>query len=177
MTAVRTSFSNLPTTGFSSFASDFICSLQAEMLPLLPEKTDARRLERLLVRRGRDLAQARRRAVLPADALIRKRTLALTSVVRPPLSFSTSIFLERGFHLLDDALERDFIGDREIGKNLAIEPDVGGFQAFRETAVGQALRADGGVESLNPEIAESCVSAFCDRDRPNTWPFIVASFA
>src|SRR4030081_2797952 len=69
-------------------------------------------------------------------------------------------FLERGLHLLDDSLERDFIGDREIGKNLAIEPDVRRFEALDETAVGEALRADGGVEPLDPEITESAFARF-----------------
>ena len=47
------------------------------------------------------------------------------------------------------------VGDGEIGENLAIETDVRGFQAFGETAVGQALRADGGVQALDPKITES----------------------
>jgi hypothetical protein len=36
VTAFRTSFSNLPTTGRSSFESVFICSPQTAMLPLRP---------------------------------------------------------------------------------------------------------------------------------------------
>src|SRR5205823_7410652 len=36
VTALRTSLSSLPMIGFSSFASVFICSPHAEMLPLLP---------------------------------------------------------------------------------------------------------------------------------------------
>ena len=36
VTAARTSFKSFPTIGFSSLPSDFICSLQAEMLPLRP---------------------------------------------------------------------------------------------------------------------------------------------
>src|SRR5205823_4833419 len=34
--AIRTSFNNLPTAGFSSFGSDFILSLHSETLPLRP---------------------------------------------------------------------------------------------------------------------------------------------
>ena len=36
----------------------------------------------------------------------------------------------------------------------------GGFQSFREPAVGQALRADGGVQALDPEITESAFARF-----------------
>src|SRR5438552_11880464 len=68
--------------------------------------------------------------------------------------------LERGLHLLDDSLERGFVGDGEIGKNLAIESDVRGLQAFGETAVGETLRADGGVQALDPTITESALARF-----------------
>ena len=55
------------------------------------------------------------------------------------LFFDFRFVLERGFHLLDDSFERDFVGDRDVGENLAVQSDAGGFQAFGETAVGQAL--------------------------------------
>src|SRR5688572_33438355 len=70
------------------------------------------------------------------------------------------LVLERGSHLLDNALKRGFVGDREIGENLAIEADVCGLQALSETAVGEALSADGRVEALNPQITEGAFARF-----------------
>ena len=43
---------------------------------------------------------------------------------------------------------------------LRSRPMFGGFQTFGETAVGEALRADGGVQPLDPEIAESALARF-----------------
>ena len=149
------------------------------MLPLAPEIADARGFERLFVRRAGDFAQMRRRAVLPADEASVKNVQALRTFNverRNPTAtlrrfnaltryayaafFAFDFLLERGFHLLDNRFERRFVGDGEIGKNLAIETDAGGFQAFGETAVGEALRADGGVQALDPEIAESAFARF-----------------
>src|ERR1044072_3532181 len=70
------------------------------------------------------------------------------------------LILERGFHLLDNSLERGLVGDGEIGKDLAIEPDVRGFQALSESAVGDAMRADGGVQPLDPKIAKCPLARF-----------------
>ena len=89
---------------------------------------------------------------------IRRSETAATECDLRRLLLRLRLVLERGFHLLDDAGECDFIGDREIGEDLAIETDVGGLEAFGETAVGQALRADGGVQALDPEITESALA-------------------
>src|ERR1051325_6482769 len=53
------------------------------------------------------------------------------------LLFAT-LLLERVLDLLDNPFECHLIRDREIGQNLAIEPDTGGFKAFSETAVGRS---------------------------------------
>src|SRR4029434_732697 len=64
------------------------------------------------------------------------------------------LFLERVFHLIDNRFESSLIRNGEVGKNLAIEADLGRFQTFREATVGQTLRADGGIEPLDPEHAK-----------------------
>src|SRR4029079_9554347 len=61
---------------------------------------------------------------------------------------------ERGLHLIDNRFESGLIGNREVRKNLAIKADVGRFQTFRETTVGETLRADSGIEPLHPEHTE-----------------------
>ena len=68
--------------------------------------------------------------------------------------------------MVDDPLERDFVRDGEIGKDLAIEPDIRCFQSFGEAAVGQPLRPDGSVEPLDPEITESAFAGFAVAIRP-----------
>ena len=64
------------------------------------------------------------------------------------------LLLDRGLHLLDNSHKRDFVGDREIGKNLAVQSDICGSQPLGETAIGETLRADRGVQALDPKIAE-----------------------
>src|SRR5437867_225135 len=68
--------------------------------------------------------------------------------------------LDRGLHLLDNPLKRHFVGDREIGKNLAVEADVCGSQALGETAVGEALGADCSIQTLDPKVAERSFAGF-----------------
>ena len=46
---------------------------------------------------------------------------------------------ERGFGLGEDGLEGGFVRHGEVGEDLAIELDAGGFDAFHEAAVGQAV--------------------------------------
>jgi hypothetical protein len=70
------------------------------------------------------------------------------------------LLFERVLYLLDHPFERDFISDRQVGKNLPVEPDPGGLQALGETAVGSPLRATGGVEPLHPEHAEVALPRF-----------------
>ena len=61
---------------------------------------------------------------------------------------------ERGFRLIEDDFKSGFIGDGEIGKDLAIDLNIRGFDAFHEAAVGEAERAGGGVDALLPEHPE-----------------------
>src|SRR5205807_4853980 len=63
-------------------------------------------------------------------------------------------------------LERALIRDREIGEDLAIKSDVRGLEALGEPAVGQTLGADGGVEPLDPEIAEGAFAGLAIAIRP-----------
>src|SRR5260221_10226122 len=62
--------------------------------------------------------------------------------------------LERGFRFVEDRVERGGVGYGEIGEDLAVEVDPGGFQALDESAVSQAICARGGVDALLPEHAE-----------------------
>src|SRR4029077_12507815 len=90
--------------------------------------------------------------------------IASTQPSRGLLRFG--LVLERGLYLLDNSLERDFVGDGEIGKDFAIEPDVRGLHPFGEAAVGKTLGADGRVQPLDPKITESALARFAIAIRP-----------
>ncbi len=49
--------------------------------------------------------------------------------------------------------------DRHVGQDLAVDLDAGLVQAVDETAIGQAVLADGGVDALDPERAEIALAA------------------
>jgi hypothetical protein len=53
---------------------------------------------------------------------------------------------------------------------LRSKSDTGSFESFGQAAVSHAVRACGGVETLDPKIDEMCACGFCGRDRPNTAP-------
>src|SRR3954462_9416082 len=54
----------------------------------------------------------------------------------------------------DDGAERRTFVHRDVGQDLAIEIDPGELQAVHELAVGEALRADRGVDPLDPQRPE-----------------------
>jgi len=66
---------------------------------------------------------------------------------------------ERLFRAGDDGRERRGVLDGDIGEDLAIRFDAGGFQAFDEARVGDALGADGGVDALRPQATELTLAA------------------
>ena len=55
---------------------------------------------------------------------------------------------------IHDRLEGWLVIDRDVGQDLAVELDVGEFEAFDETAVGDPFSADCGTETGDPESAE-----------------------
>ncbi len=64
------------------------------------------------------------------------------------------------FRLGDDGREGGGIVDGEVGEDLAIGFDAGGFEAFDEARVGETFGPRGGVDALRPESAELAFAAF-----------------
>src|SRR5262245_20774885 len=62
--------------------------------------------------------------------------------------------VERGLGLVEDGLETGLVFHREIGEDLAIEFDSGGFEAFHEAAVGQAESTGSRIDTELPKHAE-----------------------
>ncbi len=54
----------------------------------------------------------------------------------------------------DDGLEGLRVAHGELGKGATIQFDAGKVQALDEAVVGDALSADGGVDALDPQLAE-----------------------
>jgi hypothetical protein len=80
--------------------------------------------------------------------------------------FRLGFIFQRVLGLIDNRFERGFVGDCEVGENFTIESNTGGFQAFHEAAVGYPASAGGGVEALDPEIAECAFAGFAIAIRP-----------
>src|SRR5215471_18576862 len=47
-----------------------------------------------------------------------------------------------------------------MGKNFAVQADTGSFEPFGQAAVRHAVRACGGVETLDPKITEGALAGF-----------------
>ena len=62
--------------------------------------------------------------------------------------------LQRVLGLFDQAIKGDLVTDGEVGKDLAIERDTGGLQAFDESAVANACVAASGVQTNDPKRAK-----------------------
>src|ERR1700748_3362610 len=66
---------------------------------------------------------------------------------------------EGGLGLLGDRLERRRLVDREIRQHLAVDRDARLGEAVDKSAVGEAERADRGVQPLDPQRAEGALLA------------------
>jgi hypothetical protein len=56
--------------------------------------------------------------------------------------------------LSEDSVKSLFVRDGQIGKNLAVQIDIGGFQAFHKAGIGQTAVADGSGNTGDPKTAE-----------------------
>ena len=87
--------------------------------------------------------------------LIRCASLALKPRVYRKLLQKLLELLCALFGLVYDSLERLGVVDGEVGENLAVDLDVLLVDEADELAVGYALHTCGGVDTLNPQSAES----------------------
>ena len=70
------------------------------------------------------------------------------------LDRSVDVLGQSGLGLLDDGLEGLGIGDGQLGESAAVQLDAGQVQTLDEAVVGDAFGADGGVDALDPQLAE-----------------------
>src|SRR5258707_12301153 len=56
--------------------------------------------------------------------------------------------------LIHQSLERNWLVDRQIGQNLAVDLDPGAGEPGDKSAVGETMFAHGGVDALDPQGAE-----------------------
>ena len=70
------------------------------------------------------------------------------------LDRSVDVLGQSGLGLLDDGLEGLGIGDGQLGEGAAVQLDAGQVQTLDEAVVGDAFGADGGVDALDPQLAE-----------------------
>ena len=70
---------------------------------------------------------------------------------------SGSLLFERGLGLLDEGFDGCGVLDGEVGEDFAVEGDAGGFETLHKSGVAQAEGACGGVDALDPEVAEAAL--------------------
>ena len=86
---------------------------------------------------------------------------ANTTSARIGSGFLRSVHISRksGLGLLDDGLEGLRIGDGQFGQSATIKLNAGEVQALDEAVVGDAFSADGGVDTLDPQLAEVALAS------------------
>src|ERR1700719_199816 len=151
--AVRTSLSSLPTTGFSSLESDFICSPQEETLPLRPRyftraassacSSPADSISRRASSRSCSSGWAMKEVTMLHGYKEQHRCncnfvtlLTFVTLVLRRFLLRLRLIFERALGLLSNRFESVCVVDSDIGKNFPVESDASGFQTFSETAVG-----------------------------------------
>lgn len=77
------------------------------------------------------------------------------------LSAKGSAFLgfNRLLGLSEDGVESLVVGNRQIGKHLAVQVDVGGLQAFHKAGIGQTALTHGSGNTSDPETAELALAS------------------
>jgi hypothetical protein len=58
------------------------------------------------------------------------------------------------FHFVNNSLEAFGVAEGDLGKGLTVQGDLVGLQLVHEHAVGKAVLADCGVDTLDPQGAE-----------------------
>lgn len=71
-----------------------------------------------------------------------------------------SLLFEGSFGLLHDCGESGSVNDGKVGKDFAIELDIGGLEAFDEAGIGHSIVPDGSGNTLDPEAAELSLTLF-----------------
>jgi hypothetical protein len=66
----------------------------------------------------------------------------------------------RGFGGLNQLDKTGIVVDGDFGEHFAVQVDVGFDQPFNESAVGDAVRFAGGIDTYSPEAAESALFLF-----------------
>jgi hypothetical protein len=72
----------------------------------------------------------------------------------------TDALSNRGFGGLNQLDETGIVVDGDFGEHFAVQVDVGFDQPFNESAVGDAVRFAGGINTYSPEAAESALFLF-----------------
>src|SRR5690348_4971174 len=70
---------------------------------------------------------------------------------------------QRVLRHLDQAGERGRVGHRKLGEHAPVHVNPGGLQALDEPVVGDAVRARGGVDALDPQPAERALAVLAAR--------------
>ena len=95
-----------------------------------------------------------------SDALRRSfDTIILAKQLSKLESYALSCLRQSGLGLLDNGLERCGLVDGEIRQHLAIDHEAGLRKAVNKSTVGEAKRAHGRVQALDPQGAEGALLA------------------
>ena len=79
---------------------------------------------------------------------------SMDRTVRSGSDRSVDVLRQSGLRLLDERLEGVRVLDGHLGEGAAVKLDACQTQTLHEAVVGHALGADGGVDALDPELAE-----------------------
>ena len=71
-----------------------------------------------------------------------------------------SLLDEGFFGFGDQGFDGGFISDGEVGEDFAVDFDAGGLEAFHKSAVGETMSTSGGVDALDPQVAEGAFPDF-----------------
>src|SRR5690349_10080472 len=72
-------------------------------------------------------------------------------------------FRQRVLRHLDQPGERSGVGHRKLGEHAPVHVNPGGLQALDEPVVGNAVRAGGSVDALDPQPAEGALAVLAAR--------------
>src|ERR1035441_706477 len=89
--------------------------------------------------------KAHRKQHTPGAAILVFQSFSLSAFFRCGLG------LQRVLGLYDQGFKRDFVAHGNVRKDLAVELDIGGAEAFNEAVVAEAGGTAGGVEAHNPQ--------------------------
>src|SRR5437762_4922194 len=70
------------------------------------------------------------------------------------------LLFERVLCLINNRFKCGFVGDGQVGENLAVQANASSFKSFGKATVADSVRTSRSIQALDPEVTECAFARF-----------------